>query len=94
RKTLAGKTITLEVEPSDTSESIKAKIQVKGKSSLRLVLCLRAGAVEPSPRQLAQTHTSGKIIGPQRFACPHPHAVHRRKNCGHTSPLSPKKEVK
>ena len=28
-KTLAGKTITLEVEPSDTIESVKAKIQDK-----------------------------------------------------------------
>jgi len=28
-KTLTGKTITLEVEPSDTIENVKAKIQVK-----------------------------------------------------------------
>ncbi|XP_025235273.1 ubiquitin-60S ribosomal protein L40-like isoform X2 [Theropithecus gelada] len=28
-KTLAGKTITLEVEPSDTTENVKAKIQAK-----------------------------------------------------------------
>jgi len=29
-KTLTGKTITLEVEPSDTIENVKAKIQDKG----------------------------------------------------------------
>jgi len=29
-KTLTGKTITLEVEPSDTIENVKAKIQVRG----------------------------------------------------------------
>ena len=29
-KTLTGKTITLEVEPSDTIESVKAKIQGDG----------------------------------------------------------------
>ncbi|XP_036269305.1 ubiquitin-60S ribosomal protein L40-like [Pipistrellus kuhlii] len=29
-KTLTGKTITLEVEPSDTTENVKAKIQDKG----------------------------------------------------------------
>ena len=28
-KTLTGKTITLEVEPSDTIENVKAKIQVE-----------------------------------------------------------------
>ena len=28
-KTLTGKTITLEVEPSDTIENVKAKIQVR-----------------------------------------------------------------
>ena len=28
-KTLSGKTITLEVEPSDTIENVKAKIQVE-----------------------------------------------------------------
>ena len=29
-KTLTGKTITLEVEPSDSIENVKAKIQVRG----------------------------------------------------------------
>ena len=33
-KTLTGKTITLEVEPSDTIENVKAKIQVKSTFSL------------------------------------------------------------
>ena len=36
-KTLTGKTITLEVEPSDTIENVKAKIQVFGRS---LSICL------------------------------------------------------
>ncbi len=37
-KTLTGKTITLEVEPSDTIENVKAKIQV---CSLKVMLLFR-----------------------------------------------------
>merc|ERR1711962_1667583 len=40
-KTLTGKTITLEVEPSDTIENVKANIQKE--STLHLVLRLRGG---------------------------------------------------
>ena len=38
-KTLTGKTITLEVEPSDSIENVKAKIQVKKSTfDLRMIL--------------------------------------------------------
>merc|ERR1711916_317455 len=40
-KTLTGKTITLDVEPSDTIENVKQKIQKE--STLHLVLRLRGG---------------------------------------------------
>merc|ERR1711998_229715 len=40
-KTLTGKTITLEVEPSDTIDNVKANIQKE--STLHLVLRLRGG---------------------------------------------------
>ena len=45
-KTLTGKTITLEVEPSDTIENVKAKIQVGLSNSCSLAsLGLLSGSI-------------------------------------------------
>ena len=68
---------------------------IQKESTLHLVLRLRGGVFEPSLRLLAQKYNCDKMICRKCYARLHPRATNcRKKACGHTSNLRPKKKLK
>lgn len=68
---------------------------LKNNSTLHLVLSLRGGVIEPSLRVLAMKYNCDKQICRKCYARLHSKATNcRKRKCGHSNQLRPKKKLK
>ncbi|CAG8459750.1 13844_t:CDS:2 [Funneliformis caledonium] len=72
-----------------------ADYNIQKESTLHLVLRLRGGIIEPSLKALASKYNCEKMICRKCYARLPPRATNcRKKKCGHTNQLRPKKKLK
>lgn len=72
-----------------------ADYDIRKNSTLHLVLSLRGGVIEPSLRILAMKYNCDKMICRKCYARLHAKATNcRKRKCGHSNNLRPKKKLK
>merc|ERR1712166_991669 len=68
---------------------------IQKESTLHLVLRLRGGVIDPALQSLARKYKCDKLICRKCYARLHARATNcRKKKCGHTTDLRPKKKLK
>merc|ERR1712097_7712 len=68
---------------------------IQKESTLHLVLRLRGGVIDPALMALARKYKQDKLICRKCYARNHQRATNcRKKKCGHTTDLRPKKKLK
>merc|ERR1712028_47100 len=68
---------------------------IQKESTLHLVLRLRGGVIDPALQALARKYKQDKLICRKCYARLHPRATNcRKKQCGRTTDLRPKKKLK
>merc|ERR1712124_213584 len=123
-RNISGRSIAVNISPTDTIINIKKKIERKegifsqyqkiflgGKlldeeeiilnhdlqvgSTFNILTCLDGGVIEPSLQVLAKKYNCDKIICRKCYARLYKRAVNcRKKKCGRTTQLRPKKKLK
>lgn len=76
-------------------EKLVADYDIKKESTIHLVLSLRGGVIEPSLKVLAMKYNCDKMICRKCYARLHQKATNcRKRKCGHSNNLRPKKKLR
>ena len=123
-KTVSGRTLALEVQPTESVESVKKMLQerenvdvdhqrlvfagkelndsdaigtygISSETTVEMLFKMAGGVIEPTLAALAKKYNCDKMICRKCYARLPPRAHNcRKKKCGHSSQLRPKKKLK